>query len=92
MDTQYTAYISNKKDIISVLFKNTLIRFRGPYSLVKINRVKEWDNGYIVLDVNYSYCDESVEDYIDLQPILCDLYIDDVEFLKPIKQMEVADV
>ena len=87
-----TAYISNNDDIVSFSFNGKTIRFRGPYSLVKIDKIKEWDNGYIVLDAYYKHDSKPVEDYIDLNPILEDLYIDAVEFLPGIKKVEVQYV
>jgi hypothetical protein len=55
--------------------------------------VKEWDNGYLVVDAVYSQNkDKLVEDYIDLIPILKDLYIDPEHFLQPIKSVEVDNV
>jgi hypothetical protein len=55
--------------------------------------VKEWDNGYLVVDAVYSQNkDKLVEDYIDLVPILEDLYIDPKIFLQPITSVEVDNV
>ncbi|MEE1276801.1 MAG: hypothetical protein UHC59_07395 [Fibrobacteraceae bacterium] len=55
--------------------------------------MKEWDNGYLVVDAVYSQNkDKLVEDYIDLIPILEDLYIDPEHFLQPIKSVEVDNV
>lgn len=84
-----TAFLSNKKDIISFSYQDKEIRFRGPYSLIRIEKVKEWDNGYIVVDARYQHSQQLVEDYIDLAPILTNLYVDLEAFLKPIKRVEV---
>ena len=70
-------------------YKGKTVRFKGPYSLQKIVKVKEWDEGYIVVDVKYANKKELTEDYIDLVPILERLYINAPEFLKPIKKVEV---
>ena len=70
-------------------YRDRVIRFMGPYSLVRIEKVKVWDKGYIVVDVRYSHQTELVEDYIDLVPILERLYIDPEEFLRPIRNVEV---
>jgi hypothetical protein len=61
----------------------------GPYSLVRIERIKEWDNGYLVVDVKYNNQPEDVEDYIDLVPILERLYINPEEFLSSIQNVEI---
>lgn len=84
-----TAYLSNKKDYISFTYKNRTIRFKGPYSLIKIDKIKEWDRGYLVVDAKYNYTDNLVEDYIDLVPILEKLYINADKFLEPIRKVEV---
>jgi hypothetical protein len=87
------AILSNDGCYISFSFNGRTIRFKGPYSLVKIAKVKEWDNGYLVVDAVYSQNkDKLVEDYIDLIPILKDLYIDPEHFLQPIKSVEVDNV
>lgn len=87
------ALLSNDGGYISFSFNGRTIRFKGPYSLVRIARVKEWDNGYLVVDAVYSHSqDKLVEDYIDLVPILENLYIDPKLFLKPIKSVEVENV
>lgn len=87
------AILSNDGCYISFSFNGRTIRFKGPYSLVKIAKVKEWDNGYLVVDAVYSQNkDKLVEDYIDLIPILEDLYIDPEHFLQPIKSVEVDNV
>ena len=84
-----TAYLSSKGQYISFTYKDKTIRFMGPVNLQHIESVKEWDKGYIVVDVKYSNSKEDVEDYIDLIPILKRLYINADEFLKPIKSVEV---
>ena len=63
------AILSNDGCYISFSFNGRTIRFKGPYSLVKL-----------------------VEDYIDLVPILEDLYIDPKIFLQPITSVEVDNV
>lgn len=87
------ALLSNDGEYISFSFNGRTIRFKGPYGLVRIARVKEWDNGYLVVDAVYSHSqDKLVEDYIDMVPILENLYIDPKLFLKPIKSVEVENV
>ena len=83
------AYIANQGELISFSYGGRVIRFRGPYSLNKIQRVKKWDKGYLVLMADYANSPEPVEDYIDLVPILEDLYIDAGRFLQNVKQVEV---
>lgn len=71
-------------------FGNRTIRFKSPYSLEKYTEVKEWDNGYLVVMAKYRHNTEPEEDYIDLLPILDNLYINAAEFLKPIKGVSIA--
>lgn len=87
-----TAFLSNNNEYISFKYGGKEIRFKGPYSLVKFDKVKSWDNGYMVVNAYYSHSSEPEEDYIDLVPILEDLYMNPDEFLKPIRKVEVADV
>ena len=61
----------------------------GPYNLQRIERIKKWDNGYIVVDAKYDNHLENIEDYIDLVPILERLYINPEEFLKQVNNVEV---
>lgn len=84
-----TAFLSSKGQYIIFSWQNRTIRFRGPYSLERIERVKEWDEGYLVVDAKYQHSAEEVEDYIDLVPVLERLYINAKEFLSPIKKVEV---
>ena len=72
-------------------FRDKCIRFRTSTKLKKYLRVKEWDNGYLVVDVDYSSLGET-EEYVDITSILNDLYIDAQSFLKPIKGVIVDNV
>ena len=49
---------------------------------------KEWDKGYIVVMADYEGLGET-EEYIDLLPILKNLYINPETFLKPIKSVKI---
>ena len=67
-----------------------VIRFRTPRSLRRYTRVREWNDGYLVVDAKYDGVGSPVEEYIDLIPILKNLYLDPEEFLSPIKEVRVA--
>lgn len=84
-----TAYLSNRGRYIVFMWHDQMIRFMGPRSLQYINNIKEWDKGYLVIDAKYDHSDKLIEDYIDLIPILENLYINPSEFLAPIKNVEV---
>lgn len=85
----HVAYLSSADHYVSFTCKGRTIRFMGPYSLLRIDHVVEWDHGYIVVMASYSYTDELVEDYIDLLPILENLYIEPETFLRGIDRVEV---
>ena len=59
--------------------------------LERYTKVVEWDNGYIVVMAKYEGCEEE-EEYIDLAPILENLYFDADDFLKPIKKVRIEYV
>lgn len=54
--------------------------------------MKEWDNGYIEVMTRFSHTEELIEEYIDLVPILRNLYIDPEKFLGNIEKAEVRNV
>lgn len=85
------AYLSNEKDMIVFQYGKRIVRFRGPYSLEYFASIKSWDNGYMVVMAKYRHNQEPEEEYIDLVPILKNLYIDASQFLKPIKEVGLAD-
>ena len=80
------AVLSKDKDFIIFKYGNRIIRFKAPYSLEYFTAVKEWEDGYLVVLAKYAHNSESEEEYIDLVPILENLYISPQEFLKPIKE------
>lgn len=82
------AILSSKNEYTIFKYDRHIIRFRAPYSLERYTEVKEWDNGYLVVMAKYSH-NQAEEEYIDLVPILKDLYYDAYEFLVPIKKVGV---
>lgn len=85
------AVLSNEKNYTVFKFRNYTIRFRAPYSLEKYTKVKKWDHGYLVAAAKYTHNDEEEEEYIDLVPILENLYFDSDKFLAPIEKVRVAN-
>ena len=77
-DSQYTIFI----------FKDQVIRFATSSKLERYTEVKEWDKGYLVVIAKYKNLNE-MEEYIDLIPILQNLYYDVGEFLAPIKAVRI---
>lgn len=84
------AMLSNDCYFTIFSFGGKTIRFKSPFSLERYTEIKEWDNGYIVAMARYQHNTEPEEEYIDLIPILENLYIDAKEFLAPIKGVIVA--
>ena len=70
-----TAYLSNEGRYTIFRYGEDSLKFIAPYSLVKYEKIKEWDNGYLVVMTRYSHSQELIEEYIDLIPILKNLYL-----------------
>lgn len=85
------AILSNEKNYTKFQFGNHVIRFVAPYSLEYYTEVKEWNNGYLVVMAKYKHNEKLEEEYIDLIPILKNLYFDPETFLAPIKEVRVAN-
>lgn len=84
------AILSSAEGFTAFNFGGYNIRFRAPYSLERYVDVVEWNDGYLVVLAKYSHNAELEEEYIDLNPILKDLYIDSSAFLKPIKNVRIV--
>ena len=82
------AFLSNESNYTVFRVGDKVIRFRAPYSLEHYTEVKEWDKGYLVVMAKYKNLNE-MEEYIDLVPILQNLYYDVDEFLNPIKEVRI---
>ncbi len=66
------------------------IRFKTSSRLVRYTEVVEWDAGYLVVMAEY-LDNEAEEEYIDLLPILENLYFDAKKFLGPIERVKIKD-
>ena len=66
------------------------IRFRTPTILKKYTEVKTWEDGYLVVMADYDGMGIT-EEYIDLVPILQNLYINPKSFLKDIKTVKIGN-
>ena len=89
MNSQETARLVNEGGFTSFIYGEDRIRFATPKNLIRYVRVKKWDDGYLEVDADYGHGEE--EDYIDMRPILDNLYYDTDAFLKPIKTVEVGN-
>ena len=70
-------------------YEDMVITFMHGKDLIRYLAVKEWDNGYLVVMAKNKTKKEAQEDYIDLLPILENLYMNPEEFLRPIKGVEL---
>jgi hypothetical protein len=88
--TSSEAILSSADGFTSFTFGNYHIRFRAPYSLERYTKVVKWDDGYLVVMAKYQHNDDAEEEYIDLKPVLDNLYIDSASFLKPIQNVRIS--
>lgn len=84
------AVLSNKGDMTSFKYADYNIRFRTPAILKRYVEVKTWDDGYLVVLADYDGMGVT-EEYIDLVPILQNLYINPETFLKDIKSVKIGN-
>ncbi len=82
------AILRNDEEYTIFEFNNQIIRFVTSSKLERYTKVVEWDHGYLVVMAKYRNTDE-VEEYIDLIPILKNLYYDVDTFLEPIKEVRI---
>lgn len=90
MGTESQALLSHRDGFTVFRFGVYTIRFRAPYSLERYTQVKDWDNGYLVVMAKYAHNSEPEEEYIDLVPVLKNLFFDAAAFLLPIKGVRVC--
>ena len=88
----HIAWLSNDGVFTSFEYAGHNIRFKTSAKLRGYKEVKEWDYGYLVVMALYEGSDIPEEEYIDLIPILENLYFDVDRFLKPIKEVRIKDV
>ena len=84
--------LSNDNNFTSFEYNGHNIRFKTSPRLERYTEIKEWDHGYLVVMAQYEGNNEPEEEYIDLIPILENLYFDANEFLKPIEKVRIKDV
>lgn len=82
------AILTSKGEYSIFEFEDQVIRFATSDRLEKYTRIMEWDKGYLVVMAKYKGLEE-VEEYIDLVPILENLYYDADKFLEPVKKVRI---
>ena len=90
MNENKTAYIYNEGRYTKIRIKDRVITIIAPGSLERYIAVKKWDYGYIEVMTKYAHDDELIEEYIDLIPILEELYMDPEEILGGVDNLEVC--
>ncbi|MBR1991846.1 MAG: hypothetical protein IJ986_06200 [Bacteroidales bacterium] len=87
MEAPNFATLGNSKAFTIFKYGDLMIRFKSPYSLERYTEIKLWENGYLVVMAKYLHNETEEEEYIDIVPILKDLYINPTSFLKPIEHV-----
>lgn len=82
------AILKNSGEYTIFQFNNQIIRFVTSSKLERYTKVVKWEHGYLVVMAKYKNLGE-VEEYIDLIPILQNLYYDIETFLAPIKEVRI---
>ena len=84
-----SAVLSSRGEYTTFTYGDRTLTFLTGKNLERYTRVIEWDRGYlVVMAKNRGMPDR--EDYIDLVPILKNLYMDADEFLEPIKEVRIS--
>lgn len=88
-----TAYLYNKGEYTFFKIDREIIKFATSPYLSSYKRVKEYDNGYIVVDAEYIMPDDRnkkyiEEDYIDIQYTMNDLGLND-KILGVVKEVKI---
>ncbi len=85
-----TAVLSSYGEYTTFSFNDRTITFLTGKNLDRYTKIKEWDRGYlVVMCKTKSHPTVEQEDYIDLVPILENLYINPDSFLGPIKEVAI---
>jgi hypothetical protein len=89
LDMEDTAVLSSFKNYTTFSFGGKTLTFRTCAGLERYVKVLTWDKGYIEVMAKYRQREHEIEEYIDLEPVLNDLYMDKDAFLAPIKNVRI---
>ena len=92
MPDENVAILSSFDKYTTFTYKGKTLTFRTCDGLDRYTRVLLWDNGYLEVMAKYRNKAEEIEEYIDLDPVLKDLYMDKKAFLDPIKEVRIEYV
>ena len=84
-----TAILSSFPNYTTFTCNDTKLTFRTCDGLERYTSVKTWDNGYIEVMAKYENDPDEVEEYIDLLPMLDNLYMDKNVFLSSIRKVVI---
>lgn len=84
------AFLSNCGEFTIFSYLNSVIKFRTSRHLLRYTKILEWNNGYLVVMAKYDNSPAEEEEYIDLIPILKNLYFDSDKFLKNISEVKIS--
>lgn len=82
------AILCNEGNYTMFSFGEHTITFMTSPDIERYLKINEWDNGYIAVQTQYKSRPPE-EEYIDLVPILENLYMQPDAFLSPIKGVEI---
>ena len=88
----HTAILSSFDKYTTFSFGDKTLTFRTCNNLERYTKVTLRDSGYIEVMAKYKHKREEIEEYIDLIPVLEDLYMDTEKFLAPIKEVKIEYV
>ena len=86
------AVLSSHGNYTTFSYNGRTLTFRTCSNLERFEKVILWDKGYIEVLAKYSHCPETIEEYIDLEPVLAELHMDKDEFLAPIRAVRIEYV
>ncbi len=89
MKKSSTAILSSFDNYTTFSFGGKKLTFRTCNNLEKYTKILLWDNGYIEVMAKYKNRQKEIEEYIDLRPVLDNLYMDKNKFLSPIKEVKI---
>lgn len=85
------AILTNSGRYSKFTYKGKTITFRTGKDLIKYLRVKNWEDGYLVVDC-LGIAKGQYEDYIDMPYILENLYMNPETFLSGMQGVTIQDV
>ena len=92
MSTNHAAVLSSFNNYTTFSFNGTVLTFRTCSNLDRYIKIINWDSGYIEVLARYRHMPDDIEEYIDLKPMLKNLYMDSDSFLGSIKEVKIEYV